>query len=240
MKKSYSFLALGLLFLAFTQVKAQVSTTDSTRRFTEVTTTGTKIYLSATAATQGFGLDIKVAPKPNYAIRVGASILPVGGTHIYSVRSEPTDVALDGKLSNAHLMLDWHPWINGYEWSKKIVVTAGAGYFWENGGTATVSYRGTYKYGDILIPSEDLGQLEGNVKWHKIAPYLGFGFENVFPRNKFNLGFALGTYYMGSPDATLVGTKFLTANRSNEAQLQKNMSYYRFLPVLQVNFNFGL
>ena len=239
MKKSYSFLALGLLFLASTQVKAQVSTTDSTKTST-MTTTGTKIYLSATAATQGFGLDIKVAPKPNYAIRVGASILPIGGTHIYSVRSEPTDVALDGKLSNAHLMLDWHPWINGYEWSKKIVVTAGAGYFWENGGTATVSYRGTYKYGDILIPSSDLGVLIGDVRWNKVAPYLGFGFEQPFPKHKFNIGFAVGTYYMGEPDAKLTGTKFLAANTSNSAQFQENMSYYRFLPVLQINLNFQL
>ncbi len=221
-----------LLTICF-QVNAQnSSTTDSEGR--------SKVTLSATIATQGVGLDIKYAPKPLYAVRVGASILPISGSGVYSVRNEPTDVDFDVDFANAHLMLDFHPFLAEKGLSKKVVVTAGVGYFWKAKGDVEVRYRGTYKYGDILIPSSDLGQLNGSVEWKKVAPYLGFGFENVFPKKKFNVGFAVGTYYLGEPDADLTGTNYLVFNSSNEAQLQKNMSYYRFMPVVQINLNFGL
>jgi hypothetical protein len=233
MKKTTTILSLFLLFAVLTQVNAQsVNTTDSDHR--------SKVTLSVTAATQGVGLDVKFAPTPQFAVRVGASILPISGGGVYKVRSEPTDVDFDVNFANAHLMFDWHPFLKETGLSRKVVVTAGAGYFWEAKGDVVVSYRGTYKYGDILIPSSDLGQLYGSVEWKKVAPYLGFGFENVFPSKKFNVGFAVGTYYLGEPDATLTGTNYLSQNSSNSEQLQKNMSYYRFMPVLQVNLNFGL
>lgn len=233
MKKTITILSLTLLLASFTRVNAQsAATTDSTNR--------SKVTLSATIATQGVGLDVKFAPIPQFAVRVGASILPIKGGGVYKVRSEPTDVDFDVKFANAHLMFDWHPFLKETGLSRKVVVTAGAGYFWEAKGDVVVSYRGTYKYGDILIPSSDLGQLYGSVEWNKVAPYLGFGFENVFPSKKFNVGFAVGTYYLGKPDAKLTGTNYLSQNSSNQQQLQKNMSYYRFMPVLQVNLNFGL
>jgi hypothetical protein len=233
MKRNVTILSLIATILFFTQVNAQTSTSiDSTAR--------SKVTLSATIATQGVGLDIKFAPIPQFAVRVGASILPISGGGVYKVRSEPTDVDFDVNFANAHLLFDWHPFLKETGLSRKIVVTAGAGYFWEAKGDVVVSYRGTYKYGDILIPSSDLGQLYGSVEWKKVAPYLGFGFENVFPSKKFNVGFAVGTYYLGEPDATLTGTNYLSQNTSNQQQLQKNMSYYRFMPVLQVNLNFGL
>jgi hypothetical protein len=233
MKKTITILSLSLLLAFVTRVNAQSSvTTDSTTR--------SKVTLSATIATQGVGLDVKFAPIPQFAVRVGASILPIKGGGVYKVRNEPTDVDFDVKFANAHLMFDWHPFLKETGLSRKVVVTAGAGYFWEAKGDVVVSYRGTYKYGDILIPSSDLGQLYGSVEWKKVAPYLGFGFENVFPSKKFNVGFAVGTYYLGEPDATLTGTNYLSQNSSNQQQLQKNMSYYRFMPVLQVNLNFGL
>ncbi|MHA4894220.1 hypothetical protein ACXZ1K_05655 [Pedobacter sp. PWIIR3] len=233
MKRTITILSLSILLTICTQLNAQsTATIDSASR--------PKVTVSATIATQGVGLDLKYAPKPVFAVRVGASILPISGQGVYKVRSEPTDVDFDADFANAHLMLDFHPFLKEKGLSKKVVVTAGAGYFWKAQGDVVVSYRGTYKYGDILIPSSDLGQLIGGVKWDKVAPYLGFGFENVFPKNAFNIGFAVGTYYMGEPKATLTGTNYLTLNTSNQAQLQKNMSYYRFLPVVQINLNFGL
>jgi hypothetical protein len=226
MKKTFTFFVLSFLLCIGVQTHAQ---TDSAR-----------LYLSAHASTQGLGLEFKISPKPEYNIRVGASILPFQHSAVYSVRSEPTDLDLKVDLKNAHLMFDWHPFLKETGFSRKVIATVGAAYFWEAKGDAVVSYRGTYSYGDIQIPSEDLGQLMGTVEWNKVAPYLGIGFENALPTKKFNVGFAVGTYYMGAPDVTLTGTKFLTKNQSNEEQFRKNMSYYQFLPVVQINLNFAL
>jgi len=217
-----------------TQVNAQVTnmSIDSALR--------NQFYISAHAGTQGLGLNLKFAPVPAFKIRAGASILPIEISSVYSVRKQPTNLDLNAKFSNAHLMFDWHPFINENSFSRKVIVTAGAGYFWEAQGDAVVTYNGVYNYGDIQIPSDDLGQLIGNVTWNQIAPYAGIGFENPFPAKRVNVGFAVGAYYMGKPDATLTGTKFLSANQSNEAQFEKNMSGYKLLPVIQVNLNIRL
>ena len=98
MKKTVTILSLSLLFAFCTQVNAQDSApVDSASR--------SKVTLSATIATQGVGLDVKFAPTPQFAVRVGASILPISGGGVYKVRSEPTDVDFDVKFANAHLML---------------------------------------------------------------------------------------------------------------------------------------
>lgn len=233
MKRILTILSLSILLTSSIKSEAQTAEVlDSAGR--------PKVTISATIATQGVGLDLKYAPTPAFAARIGASVLPISGGGVYRVSGQPTDVDFDADFANAHLMLDWHPFLKESGLSKKVVVTAGVGYFWDAQGDVVVSYRGTYKYGDILIPSSDLGQLYGGIKWNEVAPYLGFGFENVFPKKTFNVGFAVGTYYLGEPKTTLTGTNYLTLNTSNQAQLQRNMSHYRFMPVVQINLNFGL
>ncbi|WP_256003373.1 hypothetical protein [Pedobacter deserti] len=239
MKVKLTNLCLGLLLLTGFGVQAQESSEQDMRTPVD-SAARSKYYISAHIATQGVGLELKYAPTPAFAVRGGASILPVKGDFVYSVGTQPTSVDFDVDFGNAHVMFDWHPFLAETSLSRKIVVTAGAGYFWKAEGDAVVSYKGTYKYGDILIPSDDLGQLTGTVEWNNVAPYLGFGFDHVFPRNKFNVGFAIGTYYLGKPDVTLTGSKMLAYNSENEAQFRENMSHYRFMPVLQINFNFAL
>jgi hypothetical protein len=234
MKRRFTFLFLSFFLLLGVQANAQETNMqiDSALR--------PKAYISAHVSTQGLGLELKLSPKPEYNIRVGASILPFEFNTVYTVSSQPTDVDMKADFANAHLMFDWHPFLNENSLSRKVVITAGAAYFWKAQGDAVVSYRGVYNYGDIQIPSEDLGQLFGTVKWNKVAPYLGFGFENAFPSRKFNIGFAVGAYYMGAPDVSLTGTKFLVRNNANEAQFRDNMSYYQVMPVVQINLNFAL
>lgn len=230
-----------LISIILTFAGSQLSAQRNTNRLSDIQTADyPSVTLSATASTQGVGGDVKVSFVPLFGVRAGVSILPFNWQTVYTGRSEPTDLNLDADFANAHLMFDFHPIADRDNLMDQIVVTAGAAYWWKDKGTAVISYRGTYKYGDILIPSQDLGQLTGKVEWNKVTPYIGFGLENVLSNSRVNLGFAIGTYYMGEPDATLTGTKMLAANTSNSDQFQKNMSFYRFLPVLQVNLNFGL
>jgi len=237
MNKKLIFLSFMLLIFAWNHLFAQ---SGGTRNSNISSSEYPKIILSATVSTQGVGGDIKVLPIPTFGIRAGVSVLPFNWQTIYTGRTEPTDLKLDADFANAHLMFDWHPISGRYNLLDKIVITAGGAYWWKDKGTAVISYRGNYNYGDIVIPSDDLGQLKGEVQWKKVTPYLGLGLENILSDRTINLGFAIGAYYMGKPDATLTGTKMLSANVSNSEQFEKNMSFYRFLPVLQVNLNFNL
>lgn len=225
MKRKLLMLTLAVILMSAVKMKAQ---------------NGSTTVLSATAGTQGVGLDLKYSKNPKYVFKAGSSVVPIKANVVTKISNEPTEVDVDGDFANAHVMFDWHPFGNSTSFSRKILFSAGGAYWWKRGGKATITYQGTFKYGDILIPSEDLGELIGDVKWNKVTPYLGTGIESVVSKNRFSLGFNLGVYYMGKPEASLTGTKLLAANNASSAQFQKNMDDYRFLPVLQLNLNFRL
>ncbi|PST84065.1 hypothetical protein C7T94_04840 [Pedobacter yulinensis] len=230
MKRHFTSLILGFVVAAVTGASAQ-TTADSSR---------TRAYLSAHVGTSGAGLDVKVAVTPAFGFRAGASILPFDYNTVMSVRAQPAKIDIQADFNNAHLILDWHPFLKEKGLSKKAFVSLGAGYFWKAEGTGTASYDGTYQYGDISIPSSELGELTGVVEWNKVAPYAGIGFANPFPMRKVNVSFSVGAFYMGRPDATLTGTKLLVNTQANQRQFDENMSFYRFLPVAQVSLNFSL
>lgn len=202
--------------------------------------TKTPFYVSPHLSTQGFGIDLKVTPQPAFNIHAGASFLPVKFNSTYTVRSEPANADVKVDLANAHLIFDWHPFIKSASFAQKLLLSAGAAYFWKDKGDATVTYSGTYDYQGVPIPSGEVGELYGTVEWKKIAPYFGIGIENPLPKHRVNVGFALGAYYMGKPTATVTGTKYLSDTKSDEEEFRKNVSNYRVLPVVQVNLNVRL
>ncbi|HEY0177187.1 MAG TPA: hypothetical protein VGC08_12465 [Pedobacter sp.] len=195
--------------------------------------------ISATAGTQGLGLELKYSPVPEYGIHGGFSILPVNTSFAFTAKSTPSNVDLKADFQNAHLMFDWHPFQHA-EGIRKFMLSAGGGYFWKNTGTAVITSSETYKYGDIVIGPGDAGQLNGKVKWQRISPYAGIGFESAIPDTKFNLGFVLGLYYLGKPETSLTGTKLVSVDDANQEQFRKNLTDYRFLPVIQLNLNYSL
>ncbi|SEA66491.1 hypothetical protein [Pedobacter hartonius] len=231
MNIKFTFLSLILLTFAVNEIQAQNRTPYGD--FPNVS-------VSATAGTQGIGADVKVNLSQPFGVRAGVSILPFNWQTVYTGRSEPTNLKLDADFANAHLMFDWHPSTDHDNILDKFILTVGGAYWWKDKGTAVITYNGIYKYGDIEIPSDQLGELQGKVQWNKVTPYIGVGLDDIFSARTFDFGFSIGTYYMGKPDASLTGTKLLAANTSNSEQFAKNLSYYRFLPVVQLNFNIHL
>jgi hypothetical protein len=56
----------------------------------------------------------------------------------------------------------------------------------------------------------------------------------------FNFNMDIGTYYLNQPSTHIIGTGLLTDNNTLEPQFNQNLKNYRWLPVLQLNFNFRL
>ena len=195
--------------------------------------------VSATVGTQGFGLDVKHSPTPEYGLRAGFSILPISVGFGFTAQSTPSDVDVDADLQNAHLIFDWHPFAKA-DGFRKFMVSGGAGYFWKSRGTAVITPNETYSYGDIIIPPGEAGNLTGTIKWAKLAPYAGIGFESAVPKSNFNFNFTLGAYYMGRPETSLTGTGLVSVDEANERQLSENLKDYRFLPVIQLGINYTL
>src|SRR5690606_24153234 len=100
--------------------------------------------------------------------------------------------------------------------------------------------KNTQHFDDIVITPDEIGTLDFKVETGKIAPYIGLGLGKGIPGKKFNVNLDLGTYYISAPKVTAIGTKLLSDNQSNAEIIQNNIKDYRFIPVLQLNFNFKL
>ena len=191
---------------------------------------------------QGIGLEVQHPLPYHLNVRAGVSTLPnLKATGVYSLSGYNTKVGANtASFWNAHLLLDVQPFNQKENFLHRLIVTAGAGYFPKAKATAVVMLDENYKYGDITFSPEEVGQLTTVSNWSGVAPYLGVGINNLVASNRFNMNLNLGTYYMTAPEVSISGTNMLEGNSENSAKMTENMKNYRWLPVLQLNFNYNL
>lgn len=200
-----------------------------------------KTTVGFNVGTQGVGIEGKRNVVGRLDLRLGADIIPINNLRSTQyLGNNQTTIDLQPRFSNVHLLADWRPFKfnESNPLSGNFKLTAGAAYFIKSEGTADIALAGSFYYGDIEIPRDEVGTVTAQAKWGHFAPYGGIGLDNIPLFNSFFVGFDIGTYYLSSPSASIVGTNFLKDNDTNQPQLQRNLRTYRFLPVFQVNFNF--
>ncbi|MDN3583774.1 hypothetical protein [Mucilaginibacter flavus] len=185
---------------------------------------------------QGVGAEFGYGINAKTALRLGANFIPLSANNAVNVSGFNSTSRVSASFSNVHLLADFTPFANAHGFR----LVGGAAYFMNANGNLQMQPKSDYSYGDIVVPAADAGNLNMRVNWKGVAPYLGFGLLKAFPNHAFNINFDLGSYYLRRPDANIVGTGLLAGNSSQSAQLQRNLKDYRFLPVLQLNFNFKL
>lgn len=193
------------------------------------------MVVSIHLGTQGLGASTTVKFAPHWLARFGFSIIPIDiKNYSYSYDETKTNITANTNFFNIHLLAGWQPFKNS-NWFR---VMGGAAYVLNGSVTGYVSPVGDQKAGNITITQDQIGQLEATVDWKGIAPYLGISLFNSIPKHKFNVNVDLGCYYLSAPQASMAGTKLLAGNSENSSQFAENMKDYRFLPVLQINFNY--
>ncbi|OKS89067.1 hypothetical protein [Mucilaginibacter polytrichastri] len=185
---------------------------------------------------QGVGLEGRYGFSETLSARIGGSFLPASANNVFSIGGFKSNTDVSAKFYNVHLLADYIPSEN-LPWLR---VVGGAAYLYKAQGKVGVIPTGTYKVANYNISAAEMGDLNIDVSWKGIAPYLGFGFLPSFPSQMFNINFDVGTYYLSQPKSTIIGTKLLSDNYKLEPQVNSNLKSYRWLPVLQVNFNFKI
>ncbi len=186
--------------------------------------------------TQGFGLDLKYGISPKFGIRLGASSsMGVGLSNVIQLEGLNADNQLTTNFTNIHLIGDFRLFR-----TNKFRISTGIAYLFEASGNLLFSPTGTYHFDGMELTGEEVGNLAIDLSWKGAAPYLGIGLFKPFASNIFNVNIDLGTYYLNTPKSKITGTKLLADNYKLEPQLDKNMSSYRFLPIVQVNFNMNI
>lgn len=192
--------------------------------------------VNLTAGTQGVGAEFSYGLASSLAVRVGASFIPLSMNNAIPVSGLSSNNTLTANFSNVHLMADFTP----FKSLHFLRLVGGAGYFIQAKANFGLQPTGNYTYGDIVLTPNEVGKVNMEADWKGVAPYLGLGLANIFPRHFFNVNLDLGTYYLTQPQTSIVGTGILDDNASQNAQFKQNLSAYRFLPVIQLNFNFKL
>jgi hypothetical protein len=194
------------------------------------------LSLQLEAGTQGFGADMRYGLLSRFSVRLGASFIPVTADNVLSLPGFQSTNNASINFYNAHLLADFVPF---KRW-RGFRLVGGAAYLYKADGGISVIPTGSYKYGNTTVTGTDIGNLNMNVSWKGAAPYLGIGLFRSFPNHVFNFNLDLGTYYLTQPSTHIVGTGLLADNSSLEPQFNQNLKDYRWLPVLQLNFNFKL
>jgi hypothetical protein len=189
--------------------------------------------VQAHVGTQGFGLSAHYNFIPKLAARLGGSYGKVNINNGFSFDNLNTDNHIEAKLGNVHLYGEFA----ALNWLRIII---GAAYLFNAEGNITMTPSESITQNGFTLEQEEIGVLTTKVTYKKFAPYIGLGFGKGLPEKRFNVNMDLGFYYISAPTVTMTGTEYLSDNSQNGPILTENMKNYRFLPVLQFNFNFKL
>ncbi|WP_225871028.1 hypothetical protein [Pedobacter frigiditerrae] len=184
--------------------------------------------------TQGIGAEFLYGVLPKLALRGGVNAIPLKANDIFKIEDFNSTTHASADFYNIHVLADYTP----FQKASWLRIVGGLAYFFKADGKVRITPSDDYTYGDLVLSEEQIGYVDLNVDWKGVAPYLGFAFANTFPRKKFNVNFDLGAYYLSKPKADIIGTGLLEGNSSQTPQFQSNIKNYRWLPIVQVNFNY--
>lgn len=194
------------------------------------------VSMQLEAGTQGVGADLRYGAYKQLSVRFGASFIPVTANNAFDLPGFKSINSVSVNFYNVHLLADIVP----FKGARGLRVVLGGAYLYKADGGLNVIPTGSYTYGSQTVTGTDIGNLNMNVSWKGLAPYMGLGLFRSIPKHLFNFNVDLGTYYMAAPQTTIIGTGLLSDNYKLEPQFNNNLKDYRWLPVLQLNFNFRL
>ena len=134
-------------------------------------------------------------------------------------------------------MLSWYPF-------KKHLVyfKAGVGYAVKQRYFVRITSPTGLLLGGVEITSEDFGQVDLEVKWSRLMPYVGMGFGKPIPKKKLDLTFNIGCFYLGSPKINAQFEGFLesTTLDTQVAVIERNVRNYSYFPLLSVSLRYRI
>jgi hypothetical protein len=183
--------------------------------------------------TLGVGADISRSIVPRILnIRAGASFFS------YSTDFDEKGINYNAKLKlgAVPIALDVFPFKNWFRLGGGVIVNLN-----EVSGTANAT-NGTIDIGDGTYNLAALGPVNGKLKFNRVAPYAGLGFNNPIKKNG-HLGFFvdLGVMYHGDPAFTITATNSIAGLQQNiDKQILKtnnDLKDFKLFPVIQMGLS---
>lgn len=204
-----------------------------------LTLISTILFSTACAMAGGFGAGIKVG-----TLGLGADVtvglheqlnLRANGNYLnfdYDRDIDNIEYNLDLDFASGMLLLDWHPFSNGFR------ISGGAVF-----NDSSMAVQGTptepEEIGDNTYPPELIGTIRGKVEFEDVAAYVGIGFGNVVGEDQslsfiFDLGIVFQSYELelSNDGAISQYPPFQADLAKEEAKIQEDLDGYKVYPVI--------
>lgn len=185
-----------------------------------------KHAIALSAGLPGFGLE--------YAYNINRSFNVRAGFTAFGLSDINTDLEVNGQNINVNANLNSMAFdlLFEYQPSSKVAfkLVAGLGYLNNVGFNSLVLLNDDIGFGDLVIDNEDIGEIDIDIAWGGVSPYLGFGFGRAIPKKRVGFGLEFGAYYAGGPEVEIVATDMLENTGSEAEQLEENLASYAWVP----------
>lgn len=190
------------------------------------------LFLGAQISTNGLGGNIRYAFSDKFSFRTGYETLSLSYDFDFDENDIRYEAEMDFKTGGILALID-------YAYVKNLYISAGA--VFSSFNTKVTGYAASdFEYGDIVIPTEDIGDFEITAEpGLKVSPYGSAGYRAFWgKRNGIVFNFETGLYYMGPPDINIEATGLLapTANPAfgQEEYLEYQFDAYKIYPVIKL------
>ena len=163
----------------------------------------------------GIGIEATQRFSPDFAARINLT----GLRYNLDLTLDDVDYDVEQSMSIGSLLLDWHPGSGIFR------LTAGASYYnsvfdMSASPAATTSYQ----IGNTSYTGAQIGTLNGEVEYRKLAPYVGFGWD-FMAKKKSGLGVTVdvGVIFRGKPDDVTLTATGATVTSANLALETRNV-----------------
>ena len=188
------------------------------------------------ASTQGIGAELATGLSDNLALRIGFNYFQLSRT----MEESDIDYDLDLELKSVNLLVDLHPFGNGFR------ITAG-GVWDKNSLNGQAVEAATYNIGNDVYTQAEVGTLAGNIDFRDISPYVGIGFgHNVRKESGWNFTADIGVIFTGAPRVSLSSTGgslsdnpvFLENIQREQDNVADEIDFFRYYPVVSLGMTY--
>jgi len=193
------------------------------------------LAIAGRSGTLGFGGELMLNVLPQLNGRFGATFFPlsvdgsIGGVNY----------DFDLKVLTFPLTADWYPFKNGFHLSGGIIINE-TNMDLDTRSTASLNIGGT------TYSADQLGSVHGDMRFNRVAPYVGLGWGNAFGKEKrWGILSDLGVAFLGKPKVALSATGPIASdatfmgNLAQEQQdIEDDLSILRFYPVFSASLYF--
>ncbi|TLU87945.1 MAG: hypothetical protein FDX21_03820 [Chlorobium sp.] len=189
------------------------------------------------ASTLGAGVEGTLGLTSDLNLRTGVYVFSYGA----STHKSGLPIAYNLNLRSLPVLLDWFLLDDGsgFRFSSGVIIN-------NNKYNANAEPADSYDIGGVVYMADQVGTLNGEVKFGTFAPYVGIGWGNPFTaESHLSFSFDLGIAFQGKPDVAMAATGSVATDpafqenlRQEEKNIKNEIDAFKYYPVISAGITY--